>query len=330
MSISVYAVSLMGGTPFHCHITEYMRTIIYRIHSFKVQGGHLTPCVVKEADYFKASVVTNPVEYLSSDGFSNQRSVDWGFEGALKGTCEGDETREEKTVFVIVQFKEDIESFPADKGQCTKFENEGRETYLIFDCVDAPAPIPDEKTDIINIVLTAVKAELDVTEAVEKVFDNGCYVSAEGLCIHKGVFGASARGRLVSPIALEDLTARAQAIRVLITRIEDGIELDRIESLKPEVDNYGARLKELIEALQLDPSLDSAYRRLWFLLLWERVNEFRRLFARRQRPPELRNNNMEAVNKHRHAIAHRKVDELDGAMSSSLQKKVFGYFKQHL
>ena len=328
MEYSVALVQKGGGTPFHCYITEYMRTIIYRIPSHKVVGGHVVPTVVKETTDFKATVITNPVNYISNDGFSDQKSVDRGFEEALKNVCEEDKA--EKTIFVAIQFKENLGMFPAVGGQCVRHEIDSKETIIVYDCTDARGPNPDQKTGTVNVILTAVRAELEVTDALEKSFDKECFKTDGGKCVYRGHIDGSAHVILVSPISSDDLTKRLQASRLLATKLEESIGLDRVDLLRTEANDFGTRLRELVEALQLDPSMDSAYRRLWYLQLWDRVEEFRRLFARRQRPPELRNNSLEDVTNHRHAIAHRRVDRLNGKMSRSLQQKAFDYFKQHL
>lgn len=330
MSISTFLVKEMGGTPFHCYITDYMRTVVYRIPSLRVQGGHLIPCIVKETDDFKASIVTAPVNYVLGDEFSLHRFVDGGFEGAIRRAFEEDENNVEKTAFVVIQFKEDMASFPAVKGQCAIFEHEGKKRLFIFDCSEAPAPNPDERADTIDIVLTAVRAELEITDVVDKAFDASCFVTREGQCVYKQDVEGSASVRLVSPIAVEVLAAKALAMGGIIARIEESVERKRIDSLKQGVDDYGTRLKELIEALQREPSVDNAYLRLWYLQLWDRVNEFRKLFAPRKRPPQFRQNSMKDVDNHRHSIAHRGVEQLDGAMIRSLQEKVLIYFKKHL
>ncbi|MCY4090818.1 MAG: hypothetical protein OXF62_08360 [Caldilineaceae bacterium] len=330
MHYSVALVQRMGGAPFPCHIDEYMRTAIYRIPKYKVEGRHLVPTVVKKTADFKATVLTNPIDFLRSDGFSSQFSIDAGFEGSLKTNCKEEEDKGQKTVFVAIQFRQNLGLFPAVDGQSVVFEDDGKELILIYDCSDAPGPNPDQKTETVHVTLAAVRAGLDVTDPLEKVFDRECFRTDGGRCAYRGHIGGSAHVTLVSPITLEDLTKKLQASKILVAKIEKNIELDRINSLKPEVNDFGTRLRELVEALQLDPSKDNAYLRLWYLRLWDRVDEFRKLFPRRQRPPEFRNNSLAQLTKHRHAVAHRRVDSLDGEMSKALQEKVFAYFRQHL
>ena len=328
MGYSLAFVQSLGGTPFPCYITEYMRTVIFRIRRYYVKGGHLAPIVVKETSDFKVSVVTNPASYNLNDGFSDQQFVDGGFEGALKRDCEEAENKAEKTIFVTIQLKENLGLFPATDGQCVRKEYEGKERLFIYDCIDAPGPKPDQKTRSMKIVLAAIRAELEVTGALEKVFDEDCYRADGGQSVYPIQPRMRAYVTRKSPITLHELSTRMTACKGLVTEIEDRISRNKIASLKPGVSDFGMHLEELVDALQLERSRDGAYLRLWYLQLWERTNALRMLF--KKRPPELNNNSLAAERNHRHAIAHHEVDKIDGAMFESLQKKVFTYFKRSL
>lgn len=328
MNITTFAVKEMGGTPFPCHITEYMRTVIFRIPSYYVQGGHVAPFDVKKTDDFKASVITNPVSYILSDGFLNQKNVDRGFQKSVRKACEEDENKDQKTIFVAIQFKEDLGSFPAIDGQCARFDYEGAETYMIFDCSGARAPVLIDRTDTINIVLSAVKVELNITDALEKTFDASCYTTTEGKCVYKGELLASARVITVSPITSLDLPIRSQAIGNLVTKIETGIEHSDTTKNLHRTQSFGENLKELIKAIQLNPTTDDPFLRLWYVQLWDRVEQFGKSF----RPAlQLSNDqNLGDEKSHRNDIAHFQVDKLDWKMFRSLQEKVFALLKHRL
>ena len=328
MNITTFAVKEMGGTPFPCHISEYMRTVIFKIPSYYVQGEHLAPYTIKITDDFKATVVTDPVSSILSDGFLNQRSISKGFGKQLKKACEEEENNSDKNIFVAIQLKEDLGLFPAVDGQCARFEFRGVETYMVFDCSDARAPFPDNRSDIINVVLSAARAELEVTDALDKVFDASCYSTKEGKCVYSGELTASAHAITVSPITSCNLSIKSQAIGNLVARIESGIEQSETEPNSRRAQNFGTLLEELIKAIQLNPTRDDAYLRLWYLQLWDRVEEFGKAFR-----PRLQLSNYKDLSdekKHRNDIAHYQVDKLDWHMFRSLQKKVFALLRQHL
>ena len=282
-----------------------------------------------ESDDFKATVVTNPVSYVLEDDFSEQHKVDVNFRKALKKACEKYENEPKKTISVVFQLKEDLGSFAAVDGQCIKTEFEGRKRLAIFDCLDGPAPDPDEKTSSVNIVLAAVKAAFEVTGALEKVFDERCFKTDDEQCLYEDKISVSARVHLVSPLSPADLAAKSEASKKLIKKIAIGITTGKTNLRQPVVNDFGILLEELVEALQLDPSPDSAYLRLWYLQLWDRVNRIRRSFGRR-RPKILNDANLEDERSHRNEIAHRGVDTVDGAMLKSLQTKAFRFIRKNL
>ena len=328
MGLTVYGVQEMGGTPFYCHISEYLRTIIYKIPSCNIQEEYFASSVVKESAAFNASVVTNPLRYVLEEKFTDQHIVDTNFGEALQKACGTDKNESPRNVYVVLQFKEDLGSFPVLDGQCIRLEDKGKDELFIIDCIDAPAPKPAERTRCVNIVLTAIRAAFEETSGLDKILDLSCYKTDQGECLYELKFEVSAHATLVSPLTPDDLTARSETSRLLATRIEAGLESGRTESLTPTVDDFGSRLEELIEALQLDPSNDSAYLRLWYLRLWDRVDIFRNSFGRR-RPKELNDFGLKEERNHRHSIAHRGVEKVDGDMFRSLQKKVFHFFKGH-
>ncbi len=383
MEIGTALVRSMGGVPFPCHITEYLQTTIFRIPTYKVEKGHIAPYTLKKTNDFKASVVTNPVSYLLNDSFSNQRFVDENFGEALRQCCKQEEDKPEKTIFVVVQLRENMGTFPVVDGQCARFLFENVERYMVFDCSGARAPLPKDQTENISMVLSAVKAELEITDALEKAFNANCFDTLENKCVIRGEVSGSAGVQLVSPITSHDLSARAHAIKNLVTRLESEIEqpsqnrpqhfgerlgeLTRALQLEPTIDDtflspitshdlsarahaiknlvtrleseieqpsqnrpqhFGERLGELTRALQLEPTIDDTFLRLWYLQLWERTQELGDAF--RPKLQLLNDQDLKNEKQHRNDIAHYKVDALDWEMLRSLQKKVFGILKQRL
>lgn len=328
MGLTAFAVKEMGGAPFSCHITEYARTMIYSLPSYRVQEGHGASYLLKVTDTFKASIVTDPVRSVLDDDFSEQQVVDDDFKNALTTACNDDDEKARTAIFIVVQFKENLGNFSATLGQCTTFEYEGRKSHYIVDCIDAPAPSPDKRTKDINLVLSAVRAEFEETDALVKVFDRSCYMTSAGECVFKMEFSVSAAAKLVSSLSPLDLKAKSNAIQDLIARIESAVREDSTKKKLQNSHDFEKRLGELIEALQLDESRDDAYLRLWNLRLWNRVEEFGEAF--RPRLQLSNNHNLADEKKHRNDIAHRGVNKIDWAVLRSLQKKTFLLLRQRL
>ena len=154
------------GDPFACHLSEYMRTIVYKIPTHVVREGHLSPFVVHESDDFRASIVTDPLSHLKESKFSEQYSLDATFPAALQEKCAIDPNNSDVPISVVIEFRQDMNSYPAVDGQCFKREIEGGEVLLISDCDDAPAPHPNARIRTIDTVLAAVKVEFGITEGI--------------------------------------------------------------------------------------------------------------------------------------------------------------------
>lgn len=332
MEFSTHFVRRFSDTPFHCHIAMFMQTIVYEIPQYRVSDDQFCPCVVKETSGFKAAIVTNPVDYILSDTFMDQHVVDPDFEKNLRNECEEDTDNVGTKTFLVFQSKEDLESFPAIGGQCITMHEEEQERHFIYDCQDAPAPTVSNMTDMINMVLAATKAELELTGADKQIFGSSCYKTIDEQCVHMGVPPNISIGLdLVGPpITSNVLMEKVKPIKTLVAKLEERAEQNTTESLRDDVADFGARLLELVEALKLDPSLDDAYLRLWYLRLWDRVDKFSSLFAKRRSPRNLRDDRLLDEKNHRDEIAHRGVDKVDWRAIRSLQKKVLTYFKDCL
>ena len=262
------------GEPFACHLSEYMRTIVYRMPAHIVREGHLSPAIVHEIDDFRASIVTDPFSYLSASDFSDQYGLDITFPGALQEKCGIDPNDFDRRIYVVIQFRQDMKSFPAVDGQCFRRESEGTEFLLISDCDDAPAPRPDTRIRTIDTVLAAAKVEFGITEGFEKAFDAGCYKTDKGDCVHPYNIEFRVGGvTVLSPMTLEDLTAKAEATGVLAAQMAASIDGASRSGQRRRIPEFGTRLEDLIGALWLKPSLDDAYLQLWYLQLWDRLEK---------------------------------------------------------
>ena len=328
MGIMVAFVEPLGES-YPCHISEYLRTIVYKIPEHIVREGHLSPMVVKDTTDFRASIVTDPIQYLKEGDFTDQYHLDVSFPSTLEDICGMGGNESEVCIYVIVQFKEDMCSFPAVGGQCIKREHDATEFLVIADCDDAPAPRPNERMRTIDIVLTAAKVEFGVTEGIEKAFDARCYRTDSGACVYPIDIKISLGGLTVlSPMTLADLATKAEATGHLAAQIEARIASVRWGGRRRYIPEFGTRLEELAGALQLEPSLDDAYLRLWYLRLWDRLEEFGDAF--RPRLQLSNDSSLVAEKDHRNDIAHRGVDKMDNGLLRSLQSQAFRIIKSHI
>lgn len=264
MGIMLAGVRTMG-IPFASHLSEYLRTIVYRVPGLIVREDHLSPIVVQDTPNFKASIVTDPLSYLSEQDFSDQYNLDPNFPEVLQGKCGVDDKESDKRIFAVIQFKEDMQSFSAIEGQCIKIEHDGFEQRFIVDCDDAPTPVPSEREESVNSVLTATRTCLGVNGEFENVFDAPCYKTDDGECLYPlSVKISMANLTVLNPLTPEEAADRLEAVKVLAARIEEEIGDDN---------SGGQRGSGIIPKVFLSYSWDDAAHKEWVKELAARLRK---------------------------------------------------------
>ncbi len=224
MGITV-AFAQMMGTSIDCRISEYLRTIVYRVPGFFVKQGHTSPVVVQSTSGLKAAIVTDPLKYLAEEDFSDQYHLDVSFPETLLSKCDPYLKKAETEIFVVIQIKEDMRSFPAIDGQCIRTEYDGTERLFVVDCDDAAMPRPDEREDSIGEVLAAVREGLGVTGEFEDVFAARCYRTDDEKCLYPlSVEFRVGKVEVSTPLTPEEFAAKSEAVRVLAAKVEKGID----------------------------------------------------------------------------------------------------------
>ena len=314
------------GTPHVCHLSEYMRTIVYEIPGFIVwEADDIAPARISETPGVRAAVVTNPQAYIRGDNFSNQYELDRGLREELRDLVEANEGKSEKVLYIVVQVKDDMGSAPAVNGQCIKTTlADGTEMISVVDCEEVPVHRPDERTRSINSVLTAVRMEYEVTEGITRVINQGCYLSDNGECVYRFGVGGSAYLRVRSPISPDAIAQKSSNCRELFDSIEANIEDANNGSRCKWRTDFGEHLQDLVEGLQLEPSTDDSYHRLWFLRLCHVAEEFGRTCKWQFR------NDQKTVRKYRDDVAHPGVEKIDMGMLKSFQRELFRVIRSKL
>ena len=317
----------MIGDDFHCHLVEYMRTSVYKIPGLKVGEPKPAPCFILEEPEFRASMVVDPFAYLRDEGISDQFEFEDNFQVVLSEACPPLAPASEASLYLVIQFKEDLNAFAAVDGQCRRVCFDGVEQFVLVECGDPYTPNPNQKKRTINAVLTAVKGEFGVTDGMVPCFNTYCYRASGGQCVLPYVVRTSeAVGQATRPIGAREVSDRAGAAAALVTQIEKYMQASHSSSETGHAPKLGGRLEELIEALQLDETRDQAYWRLWYLQLFDRLEKFGE-----QCRPRLQLGNQEGLKEeynHRNLIAHRGVNRIDGRLLRSIQTKVTGIIKR--
>ena len=325
MGITLAGAKLLGGTAYDCTLDVYFRTIIYGLPRHAVQDEALSPLVLSDSSHFRAAIVVDPVSYLDETDFSDQFRSDRNSADLLRDKLGQVMEDANGRVFIVVQIKQDLDSFPAVDGQCRDVNGE----LALINCGAPHVPVISDSTDSINAVLTAIKMELDITDALDRHLDEPIYVTDGGRFVHWCNIQLSAKVSVTHPIGAEDLRAKVAGARILVDRINRAITASADNSdMSPERrQNLAERLAELIDALQLGPTQDDAYRRLWYLQLWHRAEKFGESLKGFQL---VNDHGLEAEKEHRNDIAHPGVERADGALLRSLQQKLFGILRDHV
>ena len=133
MPITIWAARSIGA-DFYCELVEYMRTIVNKIPGLKVKESKPDPCVVLDDPQFKTSVVVNSFAFLKDQGVSDQFEFEGNFEAALSQACPSPAMDSEAALHLVIQFKEDMNSFAAADGQCRRICIDGVERFVLVEC----------------------------------------------------------------------------------------------------------------------------------------------------------------------------------------------------
>ena len=152
------------GLAYACHLDVYLRTIVYGLHLYVAHDEEVSPAILSDSSDFRAAIVTDPLRYLSESDFSAQFRSDKNSADLANDRLDKFADEADRRVFIVVQIRQELDSFSADDGQCRQI---GEELALV-NCGEPSVPAICDSTDSINAVLTAVKMKLDITDGLDK------------------------------------------------------------------------------------------------------------------------------------------------------------------
>ena len=324
MPISIWAARTIGS-DFHCYLVEYMRTIVYRIPSLKVKGSWPANSTILHEPGFRASVVVDPFAYLRDERISDQFELEDNFQTELTEKCPVPAPDSEPPLYLVIQFKENLKAFAAVDGQCRMVPSAGGDTFVLVECGEPYTPNTNERTHTVNAVLAAVRYEFGVTDGMEPYFNTYCYRAEGGeFVLPWRVEISEPTLRVTSPIDATKVTEKAASAADLATQIENNFQASTGGPRTSQGPDFNQCLDELLEALQLGETRDHAYWRLWYLQVYDRLEEFGK-----QHKLQIGNKDgLEDEKAHRNLIAHRGVDRIDGTLLRSIQTKAVGIIKR--
>ena len=244
---------------------------------------------------------------------------------ALDHACPSPLQYAEPPLYLVIQFKEDLNSFAATEGQCRRMGFDGYERFLLVECGVPYTPILNERKPTINAVLTAVRGEFGITDGMKPCFNTRCYRADDGHCVLPYGGDFTATGQVTRQIDPAEVTRKAGKAAALLHKSK-GVYRRRRWSPEGARSGFQRILRELTEALQLDETRDHAYLRLWYLQLYDRIEKFGK-----QCRPRLQLRDKEDLSDesdHRNLIAHLGVDQIDGTLLRSIQTKAIDIIKR--
>lgn len=325
MPITLYFAQSMGGDAYACQLETYYRTIVYEVLNYVLDDELGTPGILHDTSDFRAAMVTDPVDYVTGSDFSDQFRSDANSAYLLRDKLGGFNENARRKLCIVLQLRQGLGAFPVVDGQCRRINGE----LVLINCGEPHVPAIDDRRDPINTLLTAVKMEFDITDGFVKHLDTSICRTDDGDIIHWQNRDLSAAvGTVIRHIGTEDLAKKIAATRGLCDRITQAMTTSPVKlALNPKLKrSFPKRLADLMDGLQLEPSHDDAYRRLWYLQLWHHAKEFDRAI----KVQVLNRADLTAERKHRNGIAHPRVERADGALLQSFQQKLFGIIRDYV
>ena len=227
--------------------------------------------------------------------------------------------KQDLPVFVVVQEHNALEPTVMEQGECSiqdevRCENgheyailvggrKGKRFVTAWRATDGRWPsVPDNERQI-NTILTAVRVEQDAVGPIEKLLDQSCFVTDDGLFVDPMGLSASARATTVRSMDAQALTQASARIRRAIALLEPDAE-------EPHVGL-------LVDSLRWDKDEENAERRVRYLSLWQSLVEARKkLGFSKKIDPETKDivagqKTLGELTKHRDEVAHHQTNSID-------------------
>ncbi len=322
----------LGGRPAECTITGHCRTFVFKFPgSYLAAEEPVNHQVIYSHGSFKASIVSDLLAYFEQDpAESLHYSIDVSLRVGVRSTYEktveqsNRQPHSEVPLFVVIEEHMEVPPTVLSSGECFTIDEcrdddalieggrEGERVLLAFRTIDGSWPDFHADMSVVNVVLAAVKVEQNVTSHIEKLYNCSCFVSSEGQAVYTiiptlGATHGESRSRLAPP----DLREKVNRIRSML------------QGMMADSEPVAA---ELFDSILLDKTKDDGYLRLWYLRLWQALDDAKRYLGYRQldnlntviagerTPAELR--------EYRRDIAHWYTGKIDYSYLSDLQHTV--------
>ena len=203
---TTYAADLMatplGGEVAECTITRHCRTSIFQFPTAYSKEPVASQIVYAQGGLRAAIVSDLPAYFEETPPSWPHYSIDVSLRAGVASTYEsalqqaGRQTHPHVPLFVAVDECERVSPTILKSGECFTIDEfrDGREiieggrrlerALLAVKTIDGSWPDFFVHPHAVNIVLTAVKVEQNVTDHIDELYSCSCFVSSEGQCVY--------------------------------------------------------------------------------------------------------------------------------------------------
>lgn len=320
----------LGGRPIECTITGHCRTFVFEFPgSYLVAEKPVDHQAIYSSDGLKASIVSDLPAYFeqepaTSPHYSIDVSLCSGIHSTYEKAVEQSDRRKpqlQAPLFLVIEEYAEISPTVLNRGECFLIDErcdgedmieggrEGERALLAFRTSDGSWPDFHANMHIVNVVLAAVKVEQNISGHIENLYSCSCFVSSERQAVYTLIPTMSSPSvKTVSRLEPSDSKEK----------------VGRIESmLQGMMSDSEPIALELFDSIMLDKTKDDSYLRLWYLRLWQALEDAKRhlgypqldnydkVIAGERTPKELKD--------YRNAIAHWETGKIDYSYLSDLQ-----------
>ena len=316
----------LGGVRAECTITGYCRTSLFRYPGVYLKEAVEHHILYSDASS-KAAIVSDLADYFERcSGVSLHYSIDVSLRDGVRQTYQRaveqakQRANPDAPLFIVIEEYANVPSTMLNSGECFTIEEcrngtaiieggrEGKKSLLAFKTGDGAWPKFHSDSYTINMVLAAVMSEQNFTRHIEELYSCFCFVSSKGEAVYSMSPTMSATLQTASLLESEDVRERADGIASML----HGMMSD------PD-----PTARELFDSMVLGDTKDDGYLRLWYLRLWQALEDagrhlgYPQLFnltkgiGRKGTPKELK--------EYRNEIAHWYTGRINFSLLSDLQ-----------
>lgn len=326
LSGSKLIASAPGCKPAQCTIVGYCRTFLFEFPRAKLLESFDCQIVYSD-DEVRATIVSDLTNYFRHErNNSRHYTIDVSLRAGVRSThvksLEQAERRAGSSFPLFLVVEEDRKVPPAvlNRGECFSMDEyrngeeliaggrAGERALVAVKTIDGSWPEFTSVMNFVNIVLASVKVEQVVTDPIRELHRCSCYVDDKNRAIYPIIPTMSARASTIIEFYEADIHRKAEKIETM---------------LRAMLREASPILQELFDSIVLDRTEDDSYLRLWYLRLWQAVDDAKRHLGY----PQLWNTDAtiagrmtpRKLNDYRNKIAHWHTGTMDFQYLNELQ-----------